>query len=129
MTLSSLHRCATALALAATLVPASRALAQGTAEVAGTNHALAARLTAWYEATSHRAPGQWGIAVADQTGRMLWSVNPGQPLVPASTVKLFTTGYARTVLGSEARQSTRVLGTGSVDSTGSADSDDSDSNS
>jgi D-alanyl-D-alanine carboxypeptidase/D-alanyl-D-alanine-endopeptidase (penicillin-binding protein 4) len=115
LTLSSLHRCATALALAANLVPGSRALAQGTAEVAGTNHALTARLTAWYEATSHRAPGQWGIAVADQTGRMLWSVNPGQPLVPASTVKLFTTGFARSVLGGAARRPTRVVGVGGLD--------------
>jgi D-alanyl-D-alanine carboxypeptidase/D-alanyl-D-alanine-endopeptidase (penicillin-binding protein 4) len=61
------------------------------------------------------APGTWGIAVADQQGAILWSVNEDQPLVPASTVKLLTTGYARTVLGAEARRATRVVGYGQVD--------------
>jgi serine-type D-Ala-D-Ala carboxypeptidase/endopeptidase (penicillin-binding protein 4) len=37
-------------------------------------------------------------------------------LMPASAVKLFTTGYARTVLGGDARRSTRVVGTGVLDS-------------
>jgi D-alanyl-D-alanine carboxypeptidase/D-alanyl-D-alanine-endopeptidase (penicillin-binding protein 4) len=36
-------------------------------------------------------------------------------LVPASAVKLFTTGFARTVLGADARRSTRVVGSGYVD--------------
>jgi serine-type D-Ala-D-Ala carboxypeptidase/endopeptidase (penicillin-binding protein 4) len=76
---------------------------------------IAARLAAWYESASHSAPGQWGVAVADQSGRMLWSANADQPLVPASTVKLFTTGFARSVLGGTARRSTRVVGNGSVD--------------
>jgi D-alanyl-D-alanine carboxypeptidase/D-alanyl-D-alanine-endopeptidase (penicillin-binding protein 4) len=53
--------------------------------------------------------------VADETGRLLWSVSPDQPLVPASTVKLFTTGFARSVLGGTARRSTRVVGLGNVD--------------
>jgi serine-type D-Ala-D-Ala carboxypeptidase/endopeptidase (penicillin-binding protein 4) len=75
---------------------------------------LAGRLAAWYETTSRRAPGQWGIAVADEQGRMLWSINPNQPMVPASTVKLFTTGFARSVLGGAARRSTRVVGTGGL---------------
>jgi D-alanyl-D-alanine carboxypeptidase/D-alanyl-D-alanine-endopeptidase (penicillin-binding protein 4) len=52
--------------------------------------------------------------VADQTGRMLWSMNPDHPLVPASTVKLFTTGFARSVLGGTARRPTRVVGIGAV---------------
>ena len=72
------------------------------------------RLTAWYEASAPKAPGQWGVAVADQTGRILWSRNPDHPLVPASTVKLFTTGFARSVLGGSARRSTRVVGIGGV---------------
>ncbi|CAN5727514.1 hypothetical protein BH24GEM1_BH24GEM1_19620 [soil metagenome] len=76
---------------------------------------LTARLTTWFETTSRNAPGQWGVAIADQTGSMLWSVNPHQPLVPASTVKLFTTGFARSVLGGVARRSTQVAGMGGVD--------------
>ncbi len=36
-------------------------------------------------------------------------------MIPASTVKLFTTGYARSVLGGDARKRTRVLGLGHVD--------------
>jgi D-alanyl-D-alanine carboxypeptidase/D-alanyl-D-alanine-endopeptidase (penicillin-binding protein 4) len=72
-------------------------------------------LATWYQTALRRAPGQWGIAIADQTGRMLWSVNPDQPMVPASTVKLFTTGFARSVLGGAARRSTRVVGIGGLD--------------
>jgi serine-type D-Ala-D-Ala carboxypeptidase/endopeptidase (penicillin-binding protein 4) len=115
LSLPSFHRFASALALAAILTSGSRALAQGAAEVPVTTHGLNARLAAWYEATSHRAPGQWGIAVADQTGRMLWSINPEHQLVPASTVKLFTTGFARSVLGGGARRPTRVVGIGGLD--------------
>ena len=115
MSLPSFQRFASALALAASLAPASRALAQASADAPGTSLALSARLTDWYQTASHRAPGQWGIAVADQTGRMLWAINPQQPLVPASTVKLFTTGFARSVLGSAARRPTRVVGIGGLD--------------
>jgi serine-type D-Ala-D-Ala carboxypeptidase/endopeptidase (penicillin-binding protein 4) len=115
LSLPSFYRYASALALAATLLPAGRAVAQGAADAPHSGHALTARLTAWYEATSRRAPGQWGIAVADQSGRMLWSVNPDEPLVPASTVKLFTTGFARSVLGGSARRPTRVVGMGALD--------------
>lgn len=106
----SLRRSASALALAiALIVPTGPAAAQALVD------GLAGRLATWYETASRRAPGQWGIAVADQTGRMLWSVNPDEPLVPASTVKLFTTGFARSVLGGTARRSTRVVGIGGVD--------------
>lgn len=106
----SLCRSVSALVLAtASIVFSGPAAAQAPAG------GLAARLALWYETASRRAPGQWGIAVADQTGRMLWSVNPDQPLVPASTVKLFTTGFARSVLGGAARRSTRVVGIGGVD--------------
>jgi D-alanyl-D-alanine carboxypeptidase/D-alanyl-D-alanine-endopeptidase (penicillin-binding protein 4) len=76
---------------------------------------LTARMAAWYQDASRKAPGQWGIAIADPSGQMLWSVNPDEPLVPASTVKLFTTGFARSVLGGTARRSTRVLGAGQLD--------------
>lgn len=78
---------------------------------------LSGRMESWYQAAVHRSPGLWGIAVADQTGKVLWSVNPDQPLMPASTVKLFTTGFARSVLGGAARRPTRVVGTGALDST------------
>ena len=60
-------------------------------------------------------PGEWGVAIADQSGRILWSMNPDVSLMPASAVKLFTTGYARSVLGGTARRATRVVGTGIVD--------------
>ncbi len=42
-------------------------------------------------------------------------MNPDEPMVPASTVKLFTTGFARSVLGGSARRSTKVVGIGGVD--------------
>jgi len=74
-------------------------------------------LDSWYRRARHRAPGQWGIAVADQTGRIFWSVAEDQPLLPASTVKLFTTGFARSMLGGDARVATRVVGTGVVEPT------------
>ncbi len=114
MSLPSFHRFAPALALACALAPAPKALAQASADAPATNLALTGRLAAWYEDSYRRAPGQWGIAVADQTGRVLWSMNPDNPLVPASTVKLFTTGFARSVLGGTARRSTRVVGIGGL---------------
>lgn len=76
---------------------------------------LSSRVADWYVSAARSAPGQWGIAIADQSGRMLWSMNPDFSLMPASAVKLFTTGYARSVLGGSARRSTRVVGAGVVD--------------
>ena len=73
------------------------------------------KMGSWYRAASRAAPGHWGIAVADQNGNLLWSLNPDDPLVPASTVKVFTTGFARSVLGGTARRPTRVVAAGSVD--------------
>lgn len=87
-------------------------------QVAIKDPTLQQQLDAWFSQAARRAPGEWGVAVADAKGQLVWSVNATRPLIPASTVKLFTTGYARTVLGGDARQSTRVLGTGSLDSTG-----------
>jgi serine-type D-Ala-D-Ala carboxypeptidase/endopeptidase (penicillin-binding protein 4) len=72
-------------------------------------------LGAWYRNASRRAPGSWGIAIADQRGQLLWSVAPETSLIPASTVKVFTTGFARTVLGADARRSTRVTGSGYIE--------------
>lgn len=79
---------------------------------------LQQQLDQWFSRAARAARGEWGVAVADSKGQLIWSVNATRPLIPASTVKLFTTGYARSVLGGEARQSTRVLGTGSLDSNG-----------
>jgi D-alanyl-D-alanine carboxypeptidase/D-alanyl-D-alanine-endopeptidase (penicillin-binding protein 4) len=76
---------------------------------------LGSRMNDWYAAASRTAPGDWGIAIADQTGQMLWSFNADASLMPASAVKLFTTGYARTVLGGDARRATRLVGTGIID--------------
>ncbi len=76
---------------------------------------LQSQLDDWFRRAARAAPGQWGVAVGDETGRLLWSVNATLSLIPASTVKLFTTGFARTVLGPEARQVTRVVGTGYAD--------------
>ena len=73
-------------------------------------------LDAWWAKTSHRSPGKWGIVVADQNGRVLWQVNESEPMIPASTVKVLTTGFARTAVGGEARRATRVVGAGHVDS-------------
>jgi D-alanyl-D-alanine carboxypeptidase/D-alanyl-D-alanine-endopeptidase (penicillin-binding protein 4) len=76
-----------------------------------------AQVAAWWQDASRLAPGNWGIAVADERGEIIWSVEADQPLVPASTVKLFTTGFARSVLGSDARRATRVVGEGHLDRT------------
>lgn len=76
--------------------------------------ALVERMESWYRAAQRTAPGRWGIAVADQNGKLLWGVNSRDPLVPASTVKIFTTGYARAMLGGDARRATRVIGSGAL---------------
>ncbi len=76
---------------------------------------VSSRVAEWYVSAARSAPGQWGIAVADQSGKMLWSLNPDKWLMPASAVKLLTTGYARSVLGGSARRATRVVGAGVVD--------------
>ncbi len=78
---------------------------------------LLGKLKSWYRYAARSAPGMWGIAIANQQGDILWSVRPDQPMVPASTVKLLTTGFARSVLGSEARRSTRVVGDGHLEET------------
>ena len=71
----------------------------------------------WWARTSHRSPGTWGVVVADQSGHVLWEVNQDEPMIPASTVKVLTTGFARTAVGGDARRVTRVVGNGRVDST------------
>jgi len=73
------------------------------------------QLESWYAGARRTSPGDWGVVVANQQGDVIWSVNATTPMVPASTVKLLTTGFARTRLGADARRSTRILGTGSLD--------------
>jgi PBP4 family serine-type D-alanyl-D-alanine carboxypeptidase len=107
--LTSSDRSSLALGLAALLFAPAALPAQGDQQW------VTSRVTEWYETTSRTAPGQWGIAIADQSGRMLWSLNPNHSLMPASAVKLFTTGYARSVLGPTATRATRVVGAGVVD--------------
>ncbi len=48
----------------------------------------------------------------------MWGIQPTRPMIPASTVKLLTTGFARSVVGSEARKTTRVVGSGQLDASG-----------
>jgi D-alanyl-D-alanine carboxypeptidase/D-alanyl-D-alanine-endopeptidase (penicillin-binding protein 4) len=76
---------------------------------------LQKKVAAWYRTAARYAPGRWGVAIANQDGEMLWSVKPDELLIPASTVKLLTTGFARTVLGGEAKVATRVKGAGHLD--------------
>ena len=76
---------------------------------------LQEQLENWFVKASRAAPGTWAIAVANQDGQLLWAVQPTRPMLPASTVKVFTTGFARTVLGGAARRATRVLGSGHLD--------------
>lgn len=73
------------------------------------------QLESWYAEALTRAPGTWGVVVADDQGKVLWSVNGDQAMTPASTVKVLTTGFARSRVGGEARRPTRVHGVGAVD--------------
>lgn len=70
----------------------------------------------WYRRTSERTGrGEWGAAVGTMDGRILWSVSPELALIPASTAKVFTTGFTRARVGGDSRLSTRVVGEGTLD--------------
>lgn len=76
-----------------------------------------ARVDDWFRRAAARTPyGQWGIAIGTMNGRVLWSASPELELIPASTSKLFTVGFARVRTGGNARISTRVIGRGRLDS-------------
>lgn len=76
-----------------------------------------AELDAWFQRATERTPGgQWGISIGTMDGRVLWSVSPELELIPASTTKLFTTGFTRTRMGGGARFTTRVVADGRLDS-------------
>lgn len=85
------------------------------AVAAPSDSTVQARLDSWFNRTARRAPGTWGIAVGDPQGRLVWGLDPTRPMIPASAVKLLTTGFARSVLGGDARKTTRLLGTGQLD--------------
>ena len=73
-------------------------------------------LDGWYRRTAERTPGgQWGISIGTMDGPVLWSVSPDLELIPASTAKVFTTGFSRTRMGGGARFTTRVIGDGRLD--------------
>ena len=76
------------------------------------------QVSSWYPMAQKLARGRWGVAVADQQGKILWSVNLDEPFVPASTVKVLTTGFARAVVGGDARRDTRVIGVGQLSDAG-----------
>ena len=98
----------------AALLGLASAAASARAEAQADVELVRSSVATWWETASRKAPGTWGIAVADQSGQLIWGMEPEQPLVPASTVKLFTTGFARSVLGSDARRATRVVGNGQL---------------
>ncbi len=76
-----------------------------------------ARLEDWFRRASVRTgEGHWGVAIGTMDGRVLWSVEPHRELIPASTVKVFTVGFARARAGGGARIATRVIGRGQLDS-------------
>lgn len=101
---------------AAAAVPCGAAVAQSAPVRTAPAPTLQQDLDRWFREAVRRAPGEWGVAVADQSGRLVWGVEPTRPMIPASTVKVLTTGYARSVVGSDARKSTRVVGSGRLDS-------------
>lgn len=102
------------MALLGVAIP-SPAPAQFAAPAASTALSLQQEIDTWYRRAQQLAPGTWGIAIARADGQLIWGMNPTTPLIPASTVKIFTTGYARTIVGAEARRATRVVGQGEVD--------------
>jgi D-alanyl-D-alanine carboxypeptidase/D-alanyl-D-alanine-endopeptidase (penicillin-binding protein 4) len=75
-----------------------------------------AALQEWYRQTASRtAGGEWGVAIGTMDGRVLWSMSPELALIPASTAKLFTTGFTRARVGSASRITTRIVGDGALD--------------
>ncbi len=96
-------------------------LAGGVAPAAAQSLSPAERATLndWYRHTTERTKdGSWGIAIATMGGDVLWSVNAEQEMIPASTAKVFTTGFARARVGGDATLATRVVGTGSLENGG-----------
>lgn len=101
----------------AILLAASAALAAVPARARAQDPSLPVQMENWYGRAQRSAPGKWAVVVADQNGNVIWQVNGSEPMTPASTVKLLTTGFARTVVGPDGRRATRVVGDGRVDPT------------
>jgi serine-type D-Ala-D-Ala carboxypeptidase/endopeptidase (penicillin-binding protein 4) len=76
---------------------------------------LVPQLNSWLAQARRTSPGNWAVVVADLSGQVIWQINGEKPMTPASTVKLLTTGFARTQVGGSARRATRVVGNGHVD--------------
>lgn len=75
-----------------------------------------ADVEAWFARASERTPqGEWGVVVGRMDGEVLWSRNAELELIPASTTKVFTTGFSRVRMGGGARITTRVVGDGALD--------------
>jgi D-alanyl-D-alanine carboxypeptidase/D-alanyl-D-alanine-endopeptidase (penicillin-binding protein 4) len=107
----TLNGASTRFSLAVALLAAGMAAPS----TASAQDGIAAQVEAWYGRAQRSAPGDWGIAIADQQGRTIWARRSDEMFIPASTVKLFTTGFARTVLGGDARRETRVIGAGRLE--------------
>jgi D-alanyl-D-alanine carboxypeptidase/D-alanyl-D-alanine-endopeptidase (penicillin-binding protein 4) len=67
-----------------------------------------------WAAEARALPGRWGVAVSTLDGTLVWALDADSALAPASTAKLFTTGFARAARGGDARIPTRVLGAGTL---------------
>lgn len=69
--------------------------------------------------TSRTRSGSWGAMVVSLTrGDTLFARNPDAPMIPASTMKLFTTAIALERLGPEHTFSTDILRDGQLDNAG-----------
>jgi serine-type D-Ala-D-Ala carboxypeptidase/endopeptidase (penicillin-binding protein 4) len=98
---------------------AARTVAAVPAPSATTPRSSAA-LTADLNAILNQRPnGKWGAMVVSLTrGDTLFSTNPGEPLTPASTFKLFTSALALERLGPHWQFSTDVLRDGTLGADG-----------
>jgi serine-type D-Ala-D-Ala carboxypeptidase/endopeptidase (penicillin-binding protein 4) len=75
-------------------------------------------LADWYQrATERTGRGEWGVAVGTMDGRILWSMSAEAALIPASTAKVFTTGFTRARVGGDSRLTTKVVGDGALEAT------------
>ena len=83
---------------------------------------LAANLSATLNRTKNS--GTWGVLVVSLTsGDTLFGRNPDRQLLPASTMKLFTSALALDRFGPNGRFETQVLRTGAVRADGTLDGD------
>ena len=64
---------------------------------------LGSRMNDWYAEASRSAPGDWGIAVADQGGQMLWSFNADASLAKVKNLATASGFAAFPVLDGEGR--------------------------